>query len=498
MSTIAEWLKSLGMSEYVQRFADNSIDDVSILGDLTDQDLKDIGVPLGHRRKMLRAIAQVSGAAAPATQPKAEPEPKAQDAAERRQLTVMFCDLVGSTALSERLDPEDLRDLIGAYHKCVAETVSRLEGFVAKYMGDGVLTYFGYPGAHEDDPERAVRAGLALINAVGHLHNSEPLQVRIGIGTGLVVVGDLIGSGDSQERGVVGETPNLAARLQAVANPNTVVIGPTTRRLLAELFEYRDLGPLDVKGFSSPIRAYQVTRPSSVESRYKALRTTATALVGRTEELEILMRRWEQAKQGDGSVVLICGEPGIGKSRITQAVLDRLRGEPYTRLRYFCSRLQKDTRLYPIATQLERAAGFRRDDTAEERLTKLELLLSQATNDLSEAAPLLCDLLSIPWQGRYQSLNFSPQKRKEKTLQAKIAQIQGLAARQPVLMIFEDIQWSDPTSLEVLLDLLVELAPTLHVIIIATFRPELTPPWIGRPQVTLLSLSRLPPDNVRI
>jgi class 3 adenylate cyclase len=492
---IASWLSALELSEYAERFAENGVD-IDVLPELTDQDLEKMGVLLGHRRRMLRAIRMLDSAAITpsATAAPAPPQTRApsQDSAERRQLTVMFCDLVGSTALSERLDPEDLRDLIGAYHKCVAETISRFDGFVAQYLGDGVLAYFGYPQAHEDDPERAVRAGLALINVVGQLHNSAPLQVRIGIGTGLVVVGDLIGSGDCQDLGVVGETPNLAARLQAVARPNTVVIGPTTRRLLAELFEYQDLGPLDVKGFSSRIRAYEVIRPSSVESRFEALRTTATALVGRTEELEILMRRWEQAKQIDGSVVLISGEPGIGKSRITQAVLDRLRNEPHTRLRYFCSPLQKDSELYPIAMQLERAAGFRRDDSAEERLTKLEILFSQAANDLSEAVPLLSDLLSIPSQGRYQPLNFSPQKRKEKTLQAKVTQIRGLAARQPVLMIFEDIQWSDPTSLE-LLDLLIELVPEIRALIIATFRPEFIPPWIGRPQVTLLSLNRLPP-----
>jgi class 3 adenylate cyclase len=286
VATITEWLASLGMSEYAQRFADNRIDDVSILGDLTDQDLKDIGVPLGHRRKMLRAIAD--GASTTPIQSPAAPEPMLRDDAERRQLTVMFTDLVGSTALSTRLDPEDLRAVIGAYHRCVAETVARFDGFVAKYMGDGVLIYFGYPHAHEDDAERAVRTGLALIETVGKLGAQDPLQVRIGVATGLVVVGDLIGSGEAQERGVVGETPNLAARLQGIAAPNTVVIAEGTRRLIGNLFELRDLGPKELKGIAGTARAWGALRALSVESRFEALHTSGlTALVGREEETEL-------------------------------------------------------------------------------------------------------------------------------------------------------------------------------------------------------------------
>src|SRR6201997_2830831 len=301
----------------------------------------------------------------------------------------MFSDLVGSTALSARMDPEDLREVISAYHKCVAETVQRFGGFVAKYMGDGGLIYFGYPQAHEDDAERAVRSGLALIEAVGKLGSVEPLQVRIGIGTGLVVVGDLVGSGEAQERGVVGEAPNLAARLQAGATPGTIAIDPTTRRLLGGLFEYRDLGGIEAKGFANRVQAYEVVRPSMVESRFEALRTTSTPLIGRGEEIDLLLRRWEQAKRGDGCVVLISGEPGIGKSRIAETIVERLGGEPHTRLRYFCSPHHQDSALYPIVTHLERAAGFRREDTVEERLEKLEAVLTEAINDLTEAVPLL-------------------------------------------------------------------------------------------------------------
>jgi class 3 adenylate cyclase len=337
----ADWLASLGLSEYAERFAENDID-MAVLRDLTDQDFKDIGISsLGHRRKLLRAIGELGSSpsviAPKGLMPAAATEPARYDGAERRHLTVMFTDLVGSTALSTKLDPEDLRAVIGAYHKCAAETIGRFEGFVAKYMGDGVLAYFGYPRAHEDEAERAVRAGLVLIDAVRRLATPEPLQVRIGVGTGLVVVGNLVGSGEAQERGIVGETPNLAARLQAAAAPDTIVIDPMTRRLLADLFEYRNLGGIDVKGFAAPVQAYQVVRPSTVESRFEALHATTTPLVGRDEEIDLLMRRWQHAKDGDGSVVLIAGEPGIGKSRITQAILEQLKDEPHTRLRYFCS-----------------------------------------------------------------------------------------------------------------------------------------------------------------
>ena len=490
MQQVTDWLDKLGMAEYAQRFAENRID-LSVLPHLTDQHLKELGVALGDRLKMLHAIGELSGASAAAPQSTTTTTPFAQDTAERRQLTVMFTDLVGSSALSTRLDPEDLRAVIGAYHKCVAETVARFNGFVAKYMGDGVLVYFGYPQAHEDDAERAVQAGLALIEAVGKLSSVEPLQIRIGVGTGVVVVGDLVGAGEAQERGVVGETPNLAARLQAAATPGTIAIDTTTRRLLGGLFEYRDLGGIEAKGFANRVQAYEVVRPSMVESRFEALRTATTPLVGRDEEVDLLLRRWEQAKRGDGCVVLISGEPGIGKSRIAQTIVERLGGEPHTRLRYFCSPHHQDSALYPSIAQLERAAGFRREDTAEQRLAKLEAVLAQGTNDLSEAVPLLADLLSIPTGDRYPPLNLTPQKRKEKTLHAQLAQLEGLAARQPVLMVWEDVHWSDPTTRESL-DLLIDRVPTLRVLVILTFRPEFTPPWIGRPHVTMLTLNRLP------
>src|SRR5215467_14123252 len=302
MEEIADWLEKLGMSEYTQSFTEHGID-VSVLRDLTDQDLKDIGMPLGHRRKILAAIGELT-AIVPATPEFAAGTELGTDTAERRQVTVMFSDLVGSTALSTRMDPEDLREVISAYQKCVTETVHRFDGFVARYMGDGALVYFGYPRAHEDDAERAIRAGLELIKAVTELKSRAFLQARVGIATGLVVVGDLIGAGLTQERGIVGETPNLAARLQGIAEPNIVVICGTTRRLVGNLFELEDLGPRDLKGLARPARAWAALRASSMISRFEALHATdLTALVGREEEFELLRRRWFKATDGEGQVV---------------------------------------------------------------------------------------------------------------------------------------------------------------------------------------------------
>jgi class 3 adenylate cyclase len=351
MQQIADWLDQLGLGQYAERFAENDIT-VAILPDLTDQDLKELGVAsLGHRRQLLRAIGERNrleqGAPRPAISPASRVAP--YDTAERRQVTVMFSDLVGSTALSTRMDPEDLREVISGYQKCVAETVGRFGGFVAKYMGDGVLVYFGYPQAHEDDAERAVRAGLELAAAVSGLKTHAALQARVGIATGLVVVGDLIGSGASQEQAIVGETPNLAARLQGVAEPNGVVIAQSTRRLLGDLFELEDLGEQNLKGVETPVPAWAALRSSSIESRFEALHPGGvTALVGREEELELLLRRWSKATTGEGQVVLLSGEAGIGKSRLTAALLERLAGEPHTRLRYFCSPQYTDSALYPF------------------------------------------------------------------------------------------------------------------------------------------------------
>ena len=436
---------------------------------------------------------RLAAAGASTTAPAAPPSSPASSA-ERRQITVVFVDLVGSTAMSARLDPEDLRDVIGAYHRCVAEVVGGYDGFVAKYMGDGVLVYFGYPRAHEDDAERAVRAGLAVVEAVGALPapaGGERLRARIGVATGLVVVGDLVGAGEARERGVVGETPNVAARLQAAAEPNAVIIAQGTRRLIGDLFECRDLGAITVKGIVEPVQAWEVLRASAVESRFEALHGSApTPLVGREEEIELLLRRWQQAKGGEGQVVLLLGEPGIGKSRLTAVLQERIADEAHTRLRYFCSPYHTDSALYPFISQLERAAKFERDAPPETKLQHLETLLTASARNLPEDAALLAELLSIPTGDRYPALNFSPPQKKEKTLAALIAQLEGLAAYRPVLMLFEDAHWIDPTSRE-LLERTVDRVQSLPVLLLITFRPEFTPPWVGLPHVTLHPLNRL-------
>ena len=489
MQQIADWLKTLGMSEYAQRFAENDID-IAVLPHLTDQHLKDLGVSLGHRLKMLHAVAQLAGAAPATPQPAPVTEPKSQDTAERRQVTVMFSDLVGSTALSARMDPEDLREIISAYHKSVAETVRRFGGFVAKYMGDGVLVYFGYPQAHEDDAERAVRAGLELIGAVSSIKSNAPLQTRVGIATGLVVVGDLVGSGEAQERGIVGETPNLAARLQGIAEPNTVVIAEATRKLLGNLFELEDLGAKDLKGIAGPVRTWAALRASSAEGRFEALHATGlTALAGREEELELLLRRWSQAKTAEGQVVLLSGEAGIGKSRLTAALLERLAGEPHTRLRYFCSPQHTDSAFYPIISHMERAAGFAHDDNAQVKLDKLDAVLAPTSTSKEDAA-LFAEMLSLPNDGRYPALDLAPEQRRQGTMNALIAQTETLTRTKPVLMVFEDAHWTDPTSLE-LFGRAVDRIAGLRVLLIVTFRPEFAPPWIGRSHVTALTLNRL-------
>jgi class 3 adenylate cyclase/predicted ATPase len=493
MQPIAEWLGSLGLSEYAGRFAEHRID-LSILQDLTDQDLKDLGVVLGDRRRMLRAIAELAATGC-TPQLAATPEPKPLDEAERRQVTVLFSDLVGSTALSARMDPEDLREIISAYQKSVAETVRPFGGFVAQYMGDGVLVYFGYPKAHEDDPERAVQAGLALIEAVAGLKTRALLRTRVGIATGLVVVGDLIGLGEAHQRGIVGETPNLAARLQGIAEPNMVVIADDTRRLLGNLFELQDLGAKDLKGIAGPMQAWAALRASSVASRFEALHATGlTDLVGREEELEFLLRRWSRAKAGEGQVVLLFGEAGIGKSRLTAALLERLATEPHTRLRYFCSPQHTDSALYPIIGQLERAAGLAHGDAPQAKLDKLDVVLAQTSTSVEDAA-LFAEMLLLSNDGRYPTLELAPPQRRQKTLEALIAQIEVLTHSNPVLMIFEDAHWSDPTSLEALGRVVGRIA-SLRVLLIVTFRTEFEAPWIGRPHVTALAINRLTEGEV--
>ena len=419
---VGAWLRSLGLERYEALFRENDID-AEILGDLIDADLEKLGVTLGHRKRLLRAIATLGEAQSQAKSASQGATAPPADAAERRQLTVMFCDLVGSTALSARLDPEDMREVIRAYQDACSGAIARYDGFVAKYMGDGVLAYFGYPRAHEHDAERAVQAGLALVEAVPKLTTVAgiPLQARVGIATGIVVVGDLIGAGAAQEQAVIGETPNLAARLQALADPNTVVIAEGTRRLVGDLFELRDLGAKGLKGFAGPARAWVALQASTVESRFEAQHTSGlTALVGREEELELLLGRWSNSKTGRGQVVLLSGEAGIGKSRLTAALLERIASEPHIRLRYFCSPQHTDSTLHPIIGQMERAAGLAYADNPQTKLDKLDAMLAH-TSTFPEDAAVFADMLSLPSDGRYPSLELAPEQRRRKTLEALTA-----------------------------------------------------------------------------
>jgi class 3 adenylate cyclase/predicted ATPase len=433
---------------------------------------------------------RAAGAARPAAAAGSSPAPGAASA-ERRQLTIMFCDLVGSTALSARLDPEDVREIIGAYHRCCAGVIAQARGFVAKYMGDGVLAYFGYPQAHEHDAERAVRGALALVDAVSRLPAGPHagLQVRIGIATGIVVVGDLIGEGAAQERGVVGDVPNLAARLQVMAEPGQVLIAPTTQLLTGGLFKYRDLGEIALRGLSEKVRAWQVLRASAFESRFEALHATGLMpLIGRERELELVLRHWHQAQAGDGGVVLLSGEPGIGKSRIVSALQERLIDGPYARLSYFCSPHDADRALHPIIAHLERAAGFTARDTAAAKLAKLEELLARATPAKHDVG-YIAELLMLPAE-RFGLPELTPQQRKAKTLAALLGQVEGLAARHPVLIVFEDAHWADPSSLE-LLTLTVERCRHLPVLLLITARPEFVPSWPAGTKAMTIALTRL-------
>jgi len=500
MSEVRKWLEGIGLAQYADAFESNEIA-MDLLGQVDDQMLKDIGVSTGgHRLRIRSAIAKLtSSSRVQASESAAAVKTELPaTSAERRQLTVMFCDLVGSTALSARLDPEDMREIIGAYHRCCAGEITKAGGFVAKYMGDGVLAYFGYPQAHEHDAERGVHAALSLTEAISKLptEHHAALQVRIGIATGLVVVGDLIGEGDAQERGVVGDAPNLAARLQALAGPGQVIISNSTRRLTGGMFEYGDLGRVTLKGLSDPVQAWQVTGTSAVPSRFEAQHeSNLTPLVGREEELELLLRRWQTAKTGEGQVVLLSGEPGIGKSRLTAALLERLPTEPHTRLRYYCSPQHIDSALYPIINQMERAAGLSRDDTQQAKLDKLDALLAPTSTSAQDAA-LFAEMLLLSNDGRYPTLAFAPQQRRQKTLEALILQMEARTRQTPVLMIFEDVHWIDPTSLEALARVL-DRVRSLCVLLIVTFRPEFEAPWIGRPHVTALIINRLAERDIK-
>ena len=490
MDGVPQWLDRLGLGRFAAAFAEQQID-LDVLTELTDEDLEKLGIPLGPRKKLLKAIAEFGDGESPfgslaSTQSAAE-----SVGAERRHLTVMFCDLVGSTELSRRLDPEDLRQVNLVYQDACKAAIDGFDGFVARYMGDGVLAYFGYPQAHEDDAERAVRAGLGVVDAVSAL-NPQPdlqLQVRVGIATGLVVAGDIIGEGASSERSVVGETPNLAARLQGMASPDSVVIADATRKLVEGRFGLEVLEATSVKGFDDPVVAFKVGAVLE-KSRFEA--ATAGRLekfVGRDSELQLVLERWGQAKEGEGQVILLCGEAGIGKSRILRELQERVREDPAIILRFQCSPYRINTAFSPLIDYLQQSADFRREDGVELKLDKLERLLLSAMDDISTAAPLVAALLTLTG-GRYPSLGMAPLRQKMETIAVMVAYLEGLAARSPVIMLMEDVHWVDASTLEAL-DALIGRADTLPVLMVITHRPEFEGSWTGYGHVTQHSLNRL-------
>ncbi|PDT81634.1 AAA family ATPase [Sinorhizobium sp. BJ1] len=509
---IAAWLTSLGLSQYAPAFRDNDID-LAVLSSLTAEDLIAIGVtPVGHRRKLLNAIAALAMKpeelpsadqraeldATPAegrvsASPSAEPP---SPRAERRQLTIMFVDLVSSTELSQRLDPEDMREVIFGYQRAVSREIARYDGRVAKLMGDGVLAYFGWPRAHEDDAERAVRAGLAAASATAGLTaaDGKALSARVGIATGLVVVGDLIGEGTAQEEAVLGDTPNLAARLQALAEPGSVVVAEATQRLVDGLFVAADLGNRQLKGFATSVRSWRIIGEAAAESRFAARHSVLMPLVGREAELAFLLKLWHRATSGEGQAVLLSGEAGIGKSRLIVALAEQLGPEPHAELRFFCSPYHVNSALHPLIAQLERAAGFVSDDSADRRLDKLKTLLGRVGTNVEETLPLLAALLSIDAPGRYLPLKLPAPTMRARTLAALVRLVETAAVSSPVLVLIEDAHWIDPTTAE-WLGMLIEHLAELPALLIVTARPEFAPRLEALSHVTVLPLRRLEEDQ---
>jgi class 3 adenylate cyclase len=489
---VADWLRALGLERYEATFRENDVRP-EVLGLLTADDLKELGVAaVGHRRLLLAAIAKLQDDTAQpqAISPTDDHLPSAS-AGERRQLTVMFCDLVGSTALSEKLDPEELRGLLHAYRTLCGNVITRYDGFVARYLGDGILTYFGWPAAHEEDAERAVRAALEIVHTVKRASSTEGLSVCVGIATDPVVVGETAGVGD-QSKLAVGSTPNLAARLQGLATPDQIVIATSTRRLVGSAFELSDLGEHNLKGIAEPVHVWRVEGALATESRFDANRggRALTPLVGREEELDLLLRRWSQAKDGEGQVVLLSGEPGIGKSRILSALRERLEAQGVQALRFQCSPYYMNSAFWPSIDNFERALKFARDETADAKLDKLEALIVTHYGRPLADVRFVASILSIPCETRYGSLSMTPQKHKDETLRALVDLTEAAGRRHPSVVLFEDAHWADPTTLEVL-DLLIDRKKTVPLLVVLTHRPEFQSRWTEQGHVGALNLSKL-------
>ncbi len=491
---LRQWLERLELAKYADLLVENEVALLD-LPHLTELDLKDLGLPLGPRRRLLAHAAKLAHQSPePSAEESGPTVPTADQSAERRQLTVMFVDLVGSTSMSAKLDPEEMREVIRDFQNAVAGEIARLDGHVAKFMGDGALAYFGWPRAHENEAERAVRAGMALLEAIGRLRapDGTTLSARIGIATGLlVVVGDLVGEGSAREEAVVGDTPNLAARLQALAKPDQIVVAETTTRLLGGLFELEDLGQQELKGLGDPVATYAVIGERTLESRFAGRGSAVLSeIVGRDQELALLMERWDQASNSEGQMVLLTGEAGIGKSRITQALFDELQDHDHTKIRYQCSPYHTDSALYPAIQQLRLSAEFVAQDDNEARLDKLEALLGQGTSNMAAHAALIAPLLALNAESRYGASDLSPEQLRSRLLQALIDQLVGLAEARPVFFVIEDAHWIDPTTLE-LVQLALNAVAHSRILVLMTARPTFEHGFGGHPVVTRLMLNRL-------
>ena len=496
MKSFAQWLHEIGLESYTAAFAENEVD-FSVAGMLTEEDLRGLGLSLGARKKFLFAASALADSAKSerGTTPPSEPlfSPSATPASstgERRQLTVMVCDLVGSTALSEKLDPEELRSLLHDYRTQCGEAIARYDGFVARYVGDGILTYFGWPKAHEEDAERSLRAALEIVQAVKSASSAESLSVRIGIATGPVVVGEQAGVGD-QSTLAIGSTPNLAARLQALAAADQIVIASSTRRLVGNAFELADLGEHELRGISEPVRAWRVIAAGEAANRFEAAtQGVFTPMVGREHELGLLLDRWQQAQDGEGQVVLLSGEPGIGKSRVVNTLRERLEAQGAGTLRFQCSPFHVNSAFHPTIDNFERALKFGRDETADSKLDKLEaLVVGEYDRPLSDVR-FIASMLSIPGDARYGAISMTPRRQKDETLRALVDLTEAAARKRPSVTLFEDIHWADPTSLEAM-DLLVDRVRTIPLLIVLTHRPEFHRKWESHSHVTALNLSKI-------
>jgi class 3 adenylate cyclase/tetratricopeptide (TPR) repeat protein len=496
MSELSDWLSARGLGALSAVLEAQQVG-LDVLPDLTEDDLKELGIALGPRRRLLRAIHGKDQDASKGDTLVASPDrlaaAKSVDAAERRQLSVLFVDLVGSTSLSARRDPEEMRQILRRYQNTVAGEIARFDGYVAKFMGDGVLAYFGWPKAHEDEAERSVRAAMAAVGAVSELRTADgvALAARAGIATGLVVVGDLVGEGAAQEASVIGDTPNIAARLQELARPGQVVVAEATQRQVQPAFDFSPLGPRSIKGLDAPLTVFSVDREKQSGSRFEARAGEhLRPMVGRDQELAVLHERWTQAERGEGQCLLLVGEAGIGKSRIARALLDLVSGPSHTVLRHQCSPYHLDTPLWPIIQQLSFAARLSAEDSGPERLDKIETLLRAGSDRIAPAVPLIASLLGVPYEDRYGPLDLAPQVQRNRTLEALVEQLLGLATHKPVLVVMEDVHWIDPSTLE-FVHLVLDHIEGKRVLVMLTSRPESQPLLAGHPHVTRLVLNRL-------